>query len=546
MSYVQRQSTSAPASLLLVEQSGRRQNLNIVVKTNFEQNTAEDGKAEYRPTTGTSSTLGTVDNQIPRSLIYSEVNKNDTRYAAQRANGGSVTGLEYTYKAPDSNKEYILIGYMDQNGKVIPTENAGAAVKNNFANYNQSKPGSDFTKNTLSLGQKWAGVKATQLGRADGTLKSPEIIPGSQGSTDLGETASGYAGLTRGTAEFQQEQREKAAAALTEGEGGGGSEGTPEESPTKGLTLASKDPIKITKNKGVLGFENAINGQLRYPLEIVDASTDYLLIGIKEYVPIGGALIRPRGQFNGQQGTAKQKGTIILPIPSNIQDGNSVKYADGSLDGLTASVAEYSLGVMTAGGSDDPIKEIQDLTANSADKIFGQGSDLANVFTKSLAASAANLSGITPITRDQLLARESGGILNPNTELLFSGVSLRTFRFSFKLTPRNRDEAIQIKSIIRTLKVNMAPKTATSKNFLSTPNVFDLTYMSGANPHPFLHSFKTCALTDMSVNYTGDGLYATYGGDQKSPISMTMDLTFRELEAIYDEDYEDNITGVGY
>ena len=70
--------------------------------------------------------------------------------------------------------------------------------------------------------------------------------------------------------------------------------------------------------------------------------------------------------------------------------------------------------------------------------------------------------------------------------------------------------------------------------------------MSGDQPHPFLHVFKTCALTDMSVNYTGDGLYATYGGNEKTPISMVMDLTFKELEAIYDEDYEKIEQGVGY
>jgi hypothetical protein len=545
MSYEQRQSISSPTSLLLVEQNGRRTNLNVVVMTNYEQNTDKDGKGEYRPTTGTDPNLGTG-GKIPRSFIYQEVPRNDPRYINQQGNfSGKLIGIDYTYKS-DSGKEYLLIGWMGQDGKMNPTLNAGAAVENNFANYNQGQPGSDFTKNALATGQNWTKQDATEYARSEGLIASPEEGSGTLGfGGTSGEVAPGYSGLNRGTAEFQQEQREKAALALSEGESD--SDGSsPAESPTKGLTLGSKDPIKVTKNKGVLGFENSINGQLRYPLEIVDASTDYLLIGIKEYVPIGGALIRPRGQFNGQQGTAKQKGTIILPIPSNIQDGNSVKYADGNLDGLTAAVAEYSLGVMTAGGSDDPIKEIQALTANSADKIFGQGSDLANVFTKSLAASAANLAGITPITRDQLLARESGGILNPNTELLFSGVSLRTFRFSFKLTPRNENEAIQIKSIIRTLKVNMAPKTATSKNFLSTPNVFDLTYMSGASPHPFLHSFKTCALTDMSVNYTGDGLYATYGGKEKSPISMTMDLTFRELEAIYDEDYEGNITGVGY
>lgn len=328
--------------------------------------------------------------------------------------------------------------------------------------------------------------------------------------------------------------------------------------------------------------DTAMGKGLRYPYEALHDHTDYLLINIVDYTKIGDdsekikaerevdvvneygrktgtkiekikvpGVIRNAGRLNNKN-VKSAYGSIILPIPSNIQDGNSVKYGDSSLDGITASVAEYAIGVMAAGGAEDPIKTIQSLTANTINKVGGMTPDLINVFTKTLAAQAANLTGISPITREQLLARESGGILNPNTELLFSGVSLRSFKFSFKMTPRNEKEAIQIKSIIRTLKINMAAKTtrggneSAGGNFLSTPNVFNLTYMSGDSPHPFLHSFKTCALTDMSVNYTGDGIYATYGGKEKTPVSMVMDLTFKELEAIYDEDYEDSITGVGY
>ena len=48
----------------------------------------------------------------------------------------------------------------------------------------------------------------------------------------------------------------------------------------------------------------------------------------------------------------------------------------------------------------------------------------------------------------------------------------------------------------------------------------------------------------MSVNYTGEGVYATY--DDSTPISMQMDLTFKELEPIYNTDYEDSDVGVGF
>ena len=74
--------------------------------------------------------------------------------------------------------------------------------------------------------------------------------------------------------------------------------------------------------------------------------------------------------------------------------------------------------------------------------------------------------------------------------------------------------------------------------------------MQGSKAHPFLHKFKPCFLTDMSVNYTGDGTFATYGSAGEAaagtPVSMIMDLSFKELEPIYSGDYDNKDIGVGY
>ena len=96
----------------------------------------------------------------------------------------------------------------------------------------------------------------------------------------------------------------------------------------------------------------------------------------------------------------------------------------------------------------------------------------------------------------------------------------------------------------------MAPKTATGNVFLETPNVFELRYKKGTDTHPFLHRFKQSALTDISVNYTGENVYATY--NDGTPISTIMTLNFTELAPIYQDDYGTNNDfdadrdGVGY
>ena len=88
----------------------------------------------------------------------------------------------------------------------------------------------------------------------------------------------------------------------------------------------------------------------------------------------------------------------------------------------------------------------------------------------------------------------------------------------------------------------MAPKAEgggkekESSWFLKTPNVFELRYRTGNKDHNYLHKFKQCFLTDVAVNYTGDGVYSTY--EDGSPVSYLMDLSFKELEPIYDIDYD--------
>lgn len=299
---------------------------------------------------------------------------------------------------------------------------------------------------------------------------------------------------------------------------------------------------------------------LRYPYEAITDSTDYLQITISAYTPAGNELIRTNTLNNSPaenvgrnpsrsenpytQTLKKAGGVILLPMPSNIQDGNSVSYADDSLDTLTGKLFGGSTKIMgtelDSAGFDKFYKTLGNNALDAAKEVI-EMPGLKKIAMKSLAAQATSVFGGN-VTLNQVLARESGQILNPNMELLFNGVTLRTFRFSFKMTPRDATESQQIKYIIRSLKRNMAAKSDTT--FLNAPNIFELRYRQGNIDHPFLHKFKPCALTDMAVNYTGENVYATYGDG--TPVSMTMDLTFKELVPIYDNDYVDSDSTVGY
>ena len=259
----------------------------------------------------------------------------------------------------------------------------------------------------------------------------------------------------------------------------------------------TSQPPRSSKKRG---------GILRYPLEALTGTTDYLQIDIKEYIrnadnaKLIGAKGFGRNTLNNRVGQTRSgslatksvmnTGTIILQIPSDIKDGNTANYGESKMNTLTGAAAGAMMGVMKSGATsvsmalgnmstEEGLKKIRsdiggNLTAGDTDALI----DAASMgLTVKATSSAMGIFGAN-VSPEQLLARSSGQIFNPNLELLFNGPSLRSFSFSFKMTPRSAQEARQCKLIIRSFKQNMAPKTGGdtiggSAIFMKTPNLFE-------------------------------------------------------------------------
>ena len=155
-----------------------------------------------------------------------------------------------------------------------------------------------------------------------------------------------------------------------------------------------------------------------------------------------------------------------------------------------------------------------------------------------------------------LLSRTAGAAINNNLELLFQGPQLRSFTFTFRLTPRNNKEATTIKQIIRTFKTSMVPEATSSNLFLLAPNIFNVSYLISAKGsdgkgtlqlHPYLNKLKRCALKDFSVSYTPDNQYMTY--QDGSMTAYELNMTFAEIDPVLANDYKnisDVSEGMGY
>lgn len=292
----------------------------------------------------------------------------------------------------------------------------------------------------------------------------------------------------------------------------------------------------------------------RYPHTKLTTSDDYLKITFLQYVPPG--LIPGEGTFalpssddvyanvGGKDDLQRQKGTVVLPIPDDIKDSNSVKWGGSELGPGGALAAGFGAGLLDTKSR----KDLENKLISTATKLKDAATSgtTQQMIQATLIGLGVNVAAGKNIPTSQITSRFAGAVFNSNIELLFSGITLRQpFTFAYDIVPRSEREATEVKNIIRKFKTHSAAKKGTVAEgaaglFLKAPEVFRIEYMSGGSPHPYLNRFKICALMNITVNYTGSGTYATYS--DATPVHMTMALTFQELTPIYAEDYE---TGAG-
>jgi len=293
----------------------------------------------------------------------------------------------------------------------------------------------------------------------------------------------------------------------------------------------SSDPTKGLDIKILAGTDAGMpSGILKYPIDMSD-SMNKLQINIIEYKPKGIG-----SQKGSSESPDRQKGkpltSIFLPVPGGIQDNNQVSWNKGDMNALQQAAAQVAAGFIEGGGEGG---------AQAAKDIVGrlQGNSDA---VKKLAASA--MAGQASGLGSQLLTRQTGAIINPNTELLFNGPTMRNFGFSFNMSARSEKEVRSIGLIIRALKQGMSVRRSQSGLFLLSPHVFELKYITGSSvPNPHLNKFKLCAMTGLNVNYTPNQTFMTFANNM--PVSYQVDMQLSELEPIFNDDYK-NDNSIGF
>ena len=311
---------------------------------------------------------------------------------------------------------------------------------------------------------------------------------------------------------------------------------------------------QILSRKSKIGGE----GALKYPIDMDTLAQDYLQISIFRYKPA-----KALPTINTPVDTSKnlrleQPLEIIqIPVPNSVADQNTVDWGGGK---MTSTAGELGQAVVKPLFSGDPaeannivsgfgaIGQAAAGTVNSAATAVLNPFIRRRFFANKVAGAISSALGIN-FDINQAITRLGGVVENPNLELLFTGPALRTFSFTVRFTPRRVEEAVIVRQIIRVLKERSAVKKGVKffqgveggeNLLLGTPDVFKLQYRKAGVDLKSVNKIKTCALTSLSVDYTGgSGRWSTYDIDSQ-PVTTVVQMTFSELAPIYDTDYGTN------
>lgn len=277
-----------------------------------------------------------------------------------------------------------------------------------------------------------------------------------------------------------------------------------------GDSEGSADAASGVSDAVVEGVPNAKEdyGTIAFPNEVRGGTQGLIKFQMLKYNPKG-----PSGVI----------GTLYLPAPGGLTDNNTVDWAGQRLDAVKAELANIAMSTANGG------KEGFENSAQAAvDKVIAERQGVSAALKNALIANALGVD-------QQLFTRETGAIINPNLELLFSGPALRQFQFQFKLSARNPQETEEIAAIIKFFKQGSAAQRSKTNLFLKSPNTFKIQYIHRGEVNPYINLIKECALQSVSVNYTPEGTYAVH--PDGAMISYEINLAFSELEPIFEDDY---------
>jgi hypothetical protein len=293
-------------------------------------------------------------------------------------------------------------------------------------------------------------------------------------------------------------------------------------------TKAKQYQDKLSKNKRGYKF-------LKFPLDVdTDATQNIMLININaisgskyegvQYRTVQGETSKvsqsgSNSLYRHFSGNTKRIDTAIaLHMPPTVQSSYSADWGTSQF-GLTGSAI-------------DAWKSMGDITdQNNWKNMWNGGKNTALELLKLTGVKVADTLLPTKIKDPYMWANQI--VENPYVEVIFNGISNRTFSFTFKFIPKSKKEQESIKQIVDTLKFHRAPERKENlKNlYWAFPSTFDISFLKkNGQENEWLFKISTCALTELNVQQGSETHFGNF--PDGSPFSTHITMNFTELEVL--------------
>lgn len=222
----------------------------------------------------------------------------------------------------------------------------------------------------------------------------------------------------------------------------------------------------------------------------------------------------------------KQLGSISLYLPDTLNATTAAEYSAKEIGSLgQAAIMQQDKSVV------DTIKDGQKSDSSIASGLLGE---------------IVRQSGQT----GDILAVQSGQIVNPFSYQVFGGMAHRTFNYQFDLVPRNSREAEEVKRICDMFLFYMLPSAGNeakgvqdfglggkegvdkikSNFFLKMPSQWDIKYYRNGNQLTHHQQPFKCFLSSCDIQYGGDA--ENFLHEDGSPVKTSLSLSYVEIEPL--------------
>jgi len=283
--------------------------------------------------------------------------------------------------------------------------------------------------------------------------------------------------------------------------------------PLKSLFASSQ--VTVLNYPADLGTKSK-NHYVKFNIKQIDTSE---FITESNNGTISSKALQAFSQHSFKSPTQTMSAYIALYMPDTLTATYNAAYSELSLTNDLGSGAAALQYVQAVAGGDD------------TGSVLSKDAAILSAITKGIAAASK---GVVNNTVADVALTSKGIAINPQIQMIFSGVGLRSFQLTFIFTPSSINEAQTVAGIINTFKYHFSPNILSGENssnglFYIPPSYFNLEFMFGAKENQYLPKYGDCVLESIDVNYAPNGFAAHVDG---APVQTQLNLSFKELEII--------------